>query len=289
MANVREAAESVTRKLEFLAPERGACQSAGLTMDTKRFWEMHAEQDPYWAVVTWEQFKGLKDDAGRLDAFFATGEKHIADVMEMLAAFRPGFAPKTVLDFGCGVGRLLVPFANRGLEVSGVDISDKMLELSRGNLAARGLVPGHLVTAIEELPAPARYDLVHSFIVIQHIPRKLGIRIFAHLLDRVAEDGVAALHVTYSPTLRASEAWPYYLRARLKGWILDNKLLTATVQHLRGKPLTPPILMEDYPLNDVFACLHDKGFHSFSIKTTDHGYRGLVIFATRRAQPDVVF
>jgi len=258
-------------------------------MDTKRFWEMHAEQDPYWAVVTWDQFKNLKDDSGRLDEFFATGEKHIANVMRGVESLCPGFVPKTVLDFGCGVGRLLVPFASRGLEVSGVDISETMLGLARSNLVARGFAPRDLVTTVEELPAGARYDLVHSFIAIQHVPRKLGIQIFERLLDRVAERGVAVLHLTYSPSSKVSESLFYYVRARLKGVILDNKILAAVLERVRGKRLTPPILMEDYPLNDVFALLHDRGFNLMTLRPSYHGFRGLVIFATREANPSLTF
>jgi len=251
------------------------------TMDTKRFWEMHAEQDPYWAVVTWEKFEGLKSDDSRVEEFFETGEKHIAAVEGVIKSIRSDFSPRTVLDFGCGVGRLLIPFARRGLAVSGVDISEKMLEITRSNLAARGFQPRELVTTVEQLPEGSQYDLVHSFIAIQHVPRKLGIQIFSRLLDRVADNGMAVLHLTYSPASKVSESLFYYARARIKGIILDSKMLSASLQKLRGKRLTPPILMEDYPLNDVFSLLHDKGFKSITLRPSYHGFRGLVIFASR--------
>jgi SAM-dependent methyltransferase len=46
---------------------------------------------------------------------------------------------REVLEPGCGSGRMLEALARRGLAVTGIDISEPMLELSRHRLAAAGL------------------------------------------------------------------------------------------------------------------------------------------------------
>ena len=250
---------------------------------------MHAEQDPYWAVVTWDKFKGLHDDAARLEEFFETGRQHVESVMKIAGQLLPGFAPRTVLDFGCGVGRLLVPFAATGCAVSGVDISEKMLSLTRENLALRGFKPVDLATSIPGLPAGAVYDLVHSFIVIQHIPVRDGVRAFGELLDRVAPGGVAALHVTYAVKAFWNETSVGSLWNHGKSLILGSKLLTGLAEKLRGKRIVPPLPMGNYPLNELFAGLHDRRFNSLVIRPSLHGVRGLVIFATREPDPAIVF
>jgi SAM-dependent methyltransferase len=46
--------------------------------------------------------------------------------------------PRSVLEPGCGSGRMLAAFAERGIEVVGVDVSPRMLELARSRLGRRG-------------------------------------------------------------------------------------------------------------------------------------------------------
>lgn len=48
--------------------------------------------------------------------------------------------PESVLEPGCGSGRMLAAFADRGIDVVGIDLSPRMLELARGRLGGRGTV-----------------------------------------------------------------------------------------------------------------------------------------------------
>ncbi|GGZ38285.1 SAM-dependent methyltransferase [Streptomyces inusitatus] len=52
------------------------------------------------------------------------------------AVFVRSFAPRTVLDAGCGTGRVAVELARHGIAVTGVDIDESMLA------TARRLAPG---------------------------------------------------------------------------------------------------------------------------------------------------
>jgi SAM-dependent methyltransferase len=47
------------------------------------------------------------------------------------ADFVETFGPKSVLDAGCGTGRVAIELARRGIEVVGVDIDQRMLETAR--------------------------------------------------------------------------------------------------------------------------------------------------------------
>jgi cyclopropane fatty-acyl-phospholipid synthase-like methyltransferase len=44
--------------------------------------------------------------------------------------------PRTLLEPGCGSGRMLAAFERRGVEVAGIDVSERMLELARERLGA---------------------------------------------------------------------------------------------------------------------------------------------------------
>jgi SAM-dependent methyltransferase len=48
--------------------------------------------------------------------------------------------PASVLEPGCGSGRMLAAFARRGIDVAGIDRSPPMLELARERLGERGTV-----------------------------------------------------------------------------------------------------------------------------------------------------
>ncbi len=50
--------------------------------------------------------------------------------------------PASVLEPGCGSGRMLEAFADRGVDVAGIDLSERMLELARERLGGRGSVVG---------------------------------------------------------------------------------------------------------------------------------------------------
>jgi SAM-dependent methyltransferase len=61
---------------------------------------------------------------------------------------------RTVLEPGCGSGRMLEALAARGLEVTGVDLSPRMVELARARLGGSGTV------ALADM---TRFDLGRTF------------------------------------------------------------------------------------------------------------------------------
>lgn len=48
--------------------------------------------------------------------------------------------PRSILEPGCGSGRMLLPIAGRGVEITGFDISEQMVELARRRVGARATV-----------------------------------------------------------------------------------------------------------------------------------------------------
>ncbi len=65
------------------------------------------------------------------------------------------------LDVGCGTGRLLVPFAQAGVDVDGADASADMLDYCRSNAARHGLTPAFYVQALHELDIERRYRTIY--------------------------------------------------------------------------------------------------------------------------------
>lgn len=89
---------------------------------------------PWWAT----RFAALAaidpDFAGALDR---QAEAQV-DLLERLLELRP---QDSVLDVGCGGGRHSILLQERGLSVTGVDISEELLDLAKSRWAARH--PGH--------------------------------------------------------------------------------------------------------------------------------------------------
>lgn len=54
----------------------------------------------------------------------------------MMDMLRPAFA-KSLLEIGCGTGDILMPFLNKGIDLTGIDPSVRMLEMARKNLGHR--------------------------------------------------------------------------------------------------------------------------------------------------------
>lgn len=103
------------------------------------------------------------------DAWYETPLGRKVDQLEQclfmrLAAPKPG---ERVLDGGCGTGRLSLALAERGLVVTGVDLSPGMLEVARDRTKSYANVT--LVQAdVESLPFPSlSFDLVAAFTVLE--------------------------------------------------------------------------------------------------------------------------
>jgi len=113
-----------------------------------------------------------------------------------LAILYPGMRLGTAVDFGCGVARLSIPLTRRFQKVIGVDISPAMLNKSRKNCSFFGISNAEFVLFDDSISrVPFGVQLVHSFIVFQHISVKRGLVIARNLVDRLAPGGACALHV----------------------------------------------------------------------------------------------
>src|SRR5687768_1349854 len=110
-----------------------------LINDSDKDWERFGKTDPYFAVLTAPEFHGRPSGIER-EKFFGSGESHIQTVFAIIREhLDPAFAPARALDFGCGVGRLVLPLTARCPEVTGLDVSQAMLAEARRNCVEAGV------------------------------------------------------------------------------------------------------------------------------------------------------
>lgn len=95
-----------------------------------------------------EQNRWLRDKSVSGDAYDVTYERRAAKGQNVHgeADFVQRFEPKSVLDAGCGTGRVGRELARRGIEVVGVDIDGDMLDTARRKAPEVEWVLGDLAT-----------------------------------------------------------------------------------------------------------------------------------------------
>lgn|GEM_PF-408725 len=153
-------------------------------------WEALARREPYFPVLT---SGGVRDEA-----FLESGEADVALLLPAIASLLGRDVPLTsVLDFGCGAGRLTLPLARLAERVVGCDVAPTILNRARENARAAGL---NNVTFIETLELPhleaGQFDFVCSLLVFQHIRPADGYKLIRALLQLLCPGGVAVLQVT---------------------------------------------------------------------------------------------
>lgn len=213
-------------------------------------WEQFGKNDPYWAVLTSPQFKTNNLDENSLNEFFETGEEHVCNVFLNLKKYFPldnVSNIKTALDFGCGTGRILIPFVNRLQNVVGVDISVPMLKEAKKNLDKRGITNVKLLQSndITKTNFTHSFDFIHTFIVLQHIPQDYGYTIIDKLISLLNMGGFGMIHFTYYKKKPAWKNIAYNLKRRYK---LGRQLANL----LQGKAINTPFMqMNSYDLVKV--------------------------------------
>jgi 2-polyprenyl-6-hydroxyphenyl methylase/3-demethylubiquinone-9 3-methyltransferase len=91
------------------------------------------------------------------------------DYIDRLAA---GLAGKRVLDVGCGGGILSESMAQRGAEVTGIDLSAKALGVAKLHQLESGVKLDYRLVSAEALAdeMPGRFDVVTCMEMLEHVP-----------------------------------------------------------------------------------------------------------------------
>jgi 2-polyprenyl-6-hydroxyphenyl methylase/3-demethylubiquinone-9 3-methyltransferase len=83
-----------------------------------------------------------------------------------------GLAGKTVLDVGCGGGILSESMAGLNASVTGIDLSDKALQVAKLHLLESGRQVDYRKIAVEDMAAecPGTFDIVTCLEMLEHVP-----------------------------------------------------------------------------------------------------------------------
>jgi SAM-dependent methyltransferase len=222
-----------------------------------RAYDSVGRTEPYYGVITLDRYLSANLGPAALSEFFATGETHVALVLATIRGrLAADFKPRRVLDFGCGVGRTLIPLAREAGHAVGVDVSDAMMAEAARNCRERSLGNVSFVKSDDQLShVEGAFDLIHSAIVLQHIaPRRVEM-IVRSLLTHLAPGGVGALHFTTWLPLRKRVVH------RLKRTLPPVKI---AANLCRRRPWNLALIeMNCFTLDQVMVLLADAGIQSF--------------------------
>jgi SAM-dependent methyltransferase len=130
----------------------------------ERFWDARAREDALFFVDSRMAYSAPDEER-----FWRGGEEALERLLGVLGAEIP--PDSTVVDIGCGVGRLTRPLARAARQVSAIDISSEMLaEAQRLNEGLENVEWLHSDGESLQPIADASVDVCISHVVFRHIP-----------------------------------------------------------------------------------------------------------------------
>ena len=250
---------------------------------TDENWKFYGEKSPYFGVVSWSQFRQENLNEQSIADFFATGEAYVETLTGIIrATVAPDFRPLNAVDFGCGVGRLVIPLAKRCDKVTGIDVSPAMIEEAKRNCRKKNIENASFVSSLEDLSARnGQFDFVNSFIVFQHIRPERGYDFFRQLIGLLQTGGIGAVQLTYCD--------PGGKRARLMQWVYRKfPLLYAAKNAREGRAFAEPMMdMAEYSLNRIFRILQENGCGVCHVRFSRHGILGVLLVFKKERLPEL--
>lgn len=249
-------------------------------MGTDKDWEKWGATDPYFGVLSSEHFRKENIDDRSRKEFFLTGEDHVARVLDLISEnFGEELILRSVLDFGCGVGRLAIPFARRAVKCVGVDVSPAMLSEAAVNSMEAGVQNIEYTNSGSDLSEiKDQFSLVHTYLVLQHIPWNRGRKIIQQLADKVEDGGFLAIHFF------TSSGAPKIVRALVRiryaippvNWIRNL---------LRRRPMFEPAMqLHVYDEKTISSDLENLGFDKVvsCVEPDMDGFKNIFLLARRK-------
>ena len=146
-------------------------------------WNDRAAEDAYYFVAFGRRRQNDQE-------FFETADEVLAWLRH--EAQRLHAAPREcrALEIGCGPARLIRPLSDVFAEVHGVDVSDRMIELAKRNLAGvrNAYVRANSGADLSAI-GDASMDFIYSYAVFQHIPSRDVVMQYLREAIRVLKPG----------------------------------------------------------------------------------------------------
>ncbi len=118
-----------------------------------------------------------------------------------------------ILDIGCGGGLISEPMARLGANVTGIDASDKNIEIAKLHSKKNGLLINYIKASPENLDDIEKFDIILNLEIVEHVDNiNLYIKSCNKLLKKKGLMFTATLNRSFSSYVKAIIGAEYILR-----------------------------------------------------------------------------
>jgi len=149
----------------------------------------------HWEIAARLPISNLGLPVATDENLWESGDREVNRMLARLHDYDESFSigSSSVLDIGCGAGRLLVPLASSGAEAYGIDASRAFLKQCRNNADSRD-VDVTLAQAEDGIPEfETEFDLIFCVKTFQSLRRRLTLRYLKDSYRYLADGGTVYL------------------------------------------------------------------------------------------------
>jgi len=237
-------------------------------MRSKQDWSAYGDEDPFYGVLSEEKYKYENLDESGYAEFYKTGFEYVEETnSRIMAKFGKDILDMNILDFGCGVGRLALPFAKKSAgQVTGLDVAPGMIKIANEQKAIHQIenLTYHAYSGME-IPELGKFDLVNSYIVIQHIEPAIGYSLIDQLCKRAKIGGIVHLQMPFGHNIPKLQYLKFYLKVNSNLYNRITNLIKT------GKFRRSPVMQMNYYSPEKLNAIFNKYTDRVHTEPTDHG------------------
>lgn len=246
--------------------------SRAITGNTTFVWPDNSAAMSHWTEQLFSEHPDLFQPV--FEESVDRGDEHVDAILSLLADLYD-FRPASVLDVGCGIGRHVTAFADRGIDAHGIDLGADYIEQAEARAEAAGVDEN---TAFYDLDMRAlddlggRYDLVMNVYSFEFFDEKTNQGLLERFRDLLNPEGVLLLKifnkdgrlieftdgavksvegVTYAVS---REYDPLTSRRRSEGYVLENGSVVGDYEF--DVRLYSPVEMKELLASTGFEDIH---------------------------------
>jgi cyclopropane fatty-acyl-phospholipid synthase-like methyltransferase len=179
----------------------------------------------------------------------------------------------TAIDFGSGVGRLLIPMSKYVKNLIGIENSPTMIQELKKNIERYKL--GDSISLSEEVQdIVLKVDWINSLLVFQHIPPERGYDLLEQLLLHLKIGGFFSLQFTI-----------FNNQFQMKGFHQQTDSTTIKQLYLKHNHQVGSMAMYDYDINRIYFLFQKFGIEDFRcVSCVQGGKHHTVLFVGQRGK-----